>query len=79
MLVNIYLSNYINKKILHTRKATVFVEFKSVIYVFMIFCFGRVLSYIPVIFSSPGPPDMLLVTSDDTLCVDESTNNYGFK
>ncbi len=35
----------LNKNILHTRKATVFVDFyERVNYVLMIFCFGRVVS-----------------------------------
>ncbi len=37
--------NKMNKNILHTRKTTVFVDFyERVNYVFMILCFGRVIS-----------------------------------
>ena len=41
----VYMSNYkMNKNILYSRKATVFVGFYELVnYVFMIFCFGRVL------------------------------------
>ena len=38
-----------NENILHTRKATVFVYFYELVnYVFMIFCFGRVVSCVAI-------------------------------